>query len=48
MGRYIVRGEHPENPEKHSRVWKKEDVLKICAMDATKVMIKLSMHVIYV
>ncbi|XP_052622396.1 disease resistance protein Roq1-like [Lactuca sativa] len=36
MGRYIVRGEHPENPEKHSRVWKKEDVLKICAMDATK------------
>nr|KAJ0190366.1 hypothetical protein LSAT_V11C800409640 [Lactuca sativa] len=36
MGRYIVRGEHPENPEKHSRVWKKEDVLKIYAMDATK------------
>nr|KAJ0192962.1 hypothetical protein LSAT_V11C800410500 [Lactuca sativa] len=35
MGHYIVRGEHPENPEKHSRVWKKEDVLKICAMDVT-------------
>ncbi|XP_052622390.1 disease resistance protein Roq1-like [Lactuca sativa] len=36
MERYIVRGEHPENPEKHSRIWKEEDVLKICAMDATK------------
>ncbi|CAH1431545.1 unnamed protein product [Lactuca virosa] len=35
MAHYIVRGEHPKNPEKHSRVWKKEDVLKICAMDAT-------------
>ncbi|XP_023757850.1 disease resistance protein Roq1 [Lactuca sativa] len=37
MGHYIVRGEHPNNPEKHSRIWKKEDVLKICAMDATMV-----------
>ncbi|CAH1430101.1 unnamed protein product [Lactuca virosa] len=35
MARYIVRGEHPRNPEKHSRVWKKEDVPTICAMDAT-------------
>nr|KAJ0191973.1 hypothetical protein LSAT_V11C800409120 [Lactuca sativa] len=35
MGHHIVRGEHPKNPEKHSRVWKTEDVLKICAMDAT-------------
>ncbi|XP_023764586.1 disease resistance protein Roq1 isoform X1 [Lactuca sativa] len=35
MGHYIVRGKHPKNPEKHSRVWKVEDVLKICAMDAT-------------
>ncbi|XP_042753729.1 TMV resistance protein N isoform X2 [Lactuca sativa] len=34
MAHYIVRGEHPNNPEKHSRLWKKEDVLKICAMDA--------------
>ncbi|CAI9261178.1 unnamed protein product [Lactuca saligna] len=34
MAHYIVRGEHPNNPEKHSRIWKKEDVLKICAMDA--------------
>ncbi|CAH1431513.1 unnamed protein product [Lactuca virosa] len=36
MGHYIVRGKHPNNPEKHSRVWKKEDVLKICTMDSTK------------
>ncbi|KAL7590373.1 hypothetical protein Lser_V15G37489 [Lactuca serriola] len=34
MGHHIVRGEHPKNPEKHSRIWKKEDVLRICAMDA--------------
>ncbi|KAL7587812.1 hypothetical protein Lser_V15G37336 [Lactuca serriola] len=36
MAHYIVRGKHPKNPEKHSRVWKKEDLLKICVMDATK------------
>ncbi|XP_023752245.1 disease resistance protein Roq1 [Lactuca sativa] len=35
MGHHIVRGEHPNNPEKHSRVWKVEDVVKICSMDAT-------------
>ncbi|CAH1431622.1 unnamed protein product [Lactuca virosa] len=35
MGHHIIRGEHPNNPGKHSRVWKNEDVLKICAMDAT-------------
>ncbi|KAL7586431.1 hypothetical protein Lser_V15G37487 [Lactuca serriola] len=35
MGHYIVRGEHPKHPEKHSRIWKEEDVYKICAMDAT-------------
>ncbi|KAL7586430.1 hypothetical protein Lser_V15G37481 [Lactuca serriola] len=35
MGHHIVRGEHPNNPEKHTRVWKEEDVAKICAMDAT-------------
>ncbi|KAJ9554327.1 hypothetical protein OSB04_018372 [Centaurea solstitialis] len=34
MGHYIVRGENPENPELHSRVWQTKDVLKICAMDA--------------
>ncbi|KAL7588767.1 hypothetical protein Lser_V15G37383 [Lactuca serriola] len=37
LAHYIVRGEHPKNPEKHSRIWKKEDVLKIYAMDATMV-----------
>ncbi|KAL4592589.1 hypothetical protein LXL04_005589 [Taraxacum kok-saghyz] len=37
MGHYIVREKHPKNPEKHSRVWKKEDVRTILAMDeATK------------
>ncbi|KAI3750752.1 hypothetical protein L2E82_21546 [Cichorium intybus] len=35
MGHHIVRGEHPKNPEKHSRIWKREDLLTICAMDAT-------------
>ncbi|XP_023757844.1 TMV resistance protein N isoform X3 [Lactuca sativa] len=35
MGHHIVRGEHPSNPGKHSRIWKEEDVVKICAMDAT-------------
>ncbi|XP_023757830.1 TMV resistance protein N [Lactuca sativa] len=34
MAHYIVRREHPKNPEKHSRVWKVEDVLKICSVDA--------------
>ncbi|XP_023757836.1 disease resistance protein RUN1-like [Lactuca sativa] len=36
MGHYIVRGEHPNNPEKHTRVWKKEDVLKVFATNATE------------
>ncbi|KAI3516488.1 hypothetical protein L1887_15405 [Cichorium endivia] len=35
MGHHVARGEHPSNPERHSRVWKNEDILKICAMDAT-------------
>ncbi|KAL4592775.1 hypothetical protein LXL04_005780 [Taraxacum kok-saghyz] len=35
MGRYIVREEHPKNPEKHSRVWKTEDVQRILHMAAT-------------
>ncbi|PWA55184.1 toll/interleukin-1 receptor (TIR) domain-containing protein [Artemisia annua] len=33
MGHYIVSGEYPKNPEQYSRVWKEEDVRKICAMD---------------
>ncbi|KAL7587246.1 hypothetical protein Lser_V15G37373 [Lactuca serriola] len=35
LAHYIVRGKHPKNPEKHSRVWKEEDVAKICDMDGT-------------
>ncbi|KAJ9554597.1 hypothetical protein OSB04_018642 [Centaurea solstitialis] len=37
MGHYIVRGENHKNPELHSRVWKDKDVVRICAMDSTKV-----------
>ncbi|GJZ80175.1 Toll/interleukin-1 receptor domain-containing protein, partial [Tanacetum coccineum] len=35
MGHYIVRGEHPNNPEKHSRVWKHAEVRNMCFGDAT-------------
>ncbi|CAH1431615.1 unnamed protein product [Lactuca virosa] len=35
MAHHIVRGEHPGNPEKYSRVWKEEDVVNLCVMDAT-------------
>ncbi|XP_076902423.1 disease resistance protein Roq1-like [Bidens hawaiensis] len=35
MGHYIVRGEHPNNPEKHSRVWKDEDISNMCLGDTT-------------
>ncbi|GJT49391.1 Toll/interleukin-1 receptor domain-containing protein [Tanacetum coccineum] len=35
MGHYIVRGEHPNNPEKHSRVWKHAEVSNMCFGDAT-------------
>ncbi|KAL8241750.1 hypothetical protein R6Q59_012052 [Mikania micrantha] len=35
MGHYIVRVEHPKNPERHTRVWQIEDAENICAMDAT-------------
>ncbi|KAL4562806.1 hypothetical protein LXL04_026837 [Taraxacum kok-saghyz] len=35
MAHHIVRGEHRNDPEKHSRIWKKEDVETICAMGAT-------------
>ncbi|KAL7587241.1 hypothetical protein Lser_V15G37379 [Lactuca serriola] len=33
LAHYIVRGGHPNNPDKHSRIWKKEDALQICDMD---------------
>ncbi|MFS7950272.1 putative TIR domain, P-loop containing nucleoside triphosphate hydrolase [Helianthus anomalus] len=35
MGHFIVRGEHPNNPEKHSRVWKHEEIRNMCFGDAT-------------
>ncbi|XP_021991012.1 disease resistance protein RUN1-like [Helianthus annuus] len=35
MGHYIVRGEHPNNPEKHSRVWKDDEIRNMCHGDAT-------------
>ncbi|GKF64566.1 hypothetical protein Tco_0188014, partial [Tanacetum coccineum] len=35
MGHHIVRGEHPNNPEKHSRVWKYAEVRDMCFGDAT-------------
>ncbi|KAL4574931.1 hypothetical protein LXL04_021771 [Taraxacum kok-saghyz] len=37
MGHHIVKGEGNDgkNPEKQRRVWKEEDVVNICAMDAT-------------
>ncbi|XP_076896317.1 disease resistance protein Roq1-like [Bidens hawaiensis] len=41
MGHYIVRGEHPRNPEKHTRIWQVEDAQNICAMDATTVLHKI-------
>jgi len=45
MGHYVVREKHPVYPEKHSRVWKREDVRKMLAMDSTTVMVNLVFHV---
>ncbi|KAL9994339.1 putative TIR domain, P-loop containing nucleoside triphosphate hydrolase [Helianthus debilis subsp. tardiflorus] len=35
MGHYIVRVKHPNNPNKHSRIWKSEDINSMCLGDAT-------------
>ncbi|KAI3763075.1 hypothetical protein L1987_53525 [Smallanthus sonchifolius] len=35
MGHNIVRGEHPNNPEKHSRVWKDEEIKNMFHGDAS-------------
>ncbi|KAD4585148.1 hypothetical protein E3N88_22749 [Mikania micrantha] len=35
MGHYIVRGEHPKNPRKHSRVWKYKEIQEMCFDHAT-------------
>ncbi|KAM0024962.1 putative TIR domain, P-loop containing nucleoside triphosphate hydrolase [Helianthus debilis subsp. tardiflorus] len=40
MAHYIVRGEHPDHPEKHSRVWKKEDIEELCAIGPAAVLME--------
>uniref|UniRef100_A0A251U2E5 Putative toll/interleukin-1 receptor (TIR) domain-containing protein n=1 Tax=Helianthus annuus TaxID=4232 RepID=A0A251U2E5_HELAN len=37
MAHYIVRGEHPNHPEKQSRIWKREDIAYLCDMGADAV-----------
>ncbi|XP_021974360.2 TMV resistance protein N-like [Helianthus annuus] len=34
MAHYIVRGEHSKSPEKHSRIWKEEDIAYLYDMGA--------------
>ncbi|KAL8228023.1 hypothetical protein R6Q57_015607 [Mikania cordata] len=41
MAHYIVKAEHPNNPEKYSRVWTKDDFQRLCAMDATTELSKI-------
>ncbi|KAL9993766.1 putative P-loop containing nucleoside triphosphate hydrolase, leucine-rich repeat domain superfamily [Helianthus debilis subsp. tardiflorus] len=38
MGHYIVRHEHPNDPEKHSRVWKRDEIENMHLGDTTMVM----------
>ncbi|PWA83681.1 toll/interleukin-1 receptor (TIR) domain-containing protein [Artemisia annua] len=47
MGHYIVRGEHPNNPEKHSRVWKHEEIKNMCLGGTTMVKENDKTEVIY-
>nr|XP_043634754.1 disease resistance protein Roq1-like [Erigeron canadensis] len=35
MAHYIVKSEHPNNPEKHSRLWRLEDIKDMCSSNAT-------------
>ncbi|KAD4585081.1 hypothetical protein E3N88_22682 [Mikania micrantha] len=35
MGHYIVRGEYPNNPDKHSRIWKRKEIHNMLFEDAT-------------
>ncbi|XP_076884084.1 TMV resistance protein N-like [Bidens hawaiensis] len=30
MAHYIVKGEHPNSPEKHSRIWQERDIVEFC------------------
>ncbi|KAD2804078.1 hypothetical protein E3N88_37455 [Mikania micrantha] len=38
MAHYIVREEHPNHPEKRSRIWQARDIDEICAMGAETLM----------
>ncbi|KAI3730799.1 hypothetical protein L1987_61976 [Smallanthus sonchifolius] len=40
MAHYIVRGEHPSHPEKHSRIWQEKDIVEFCAMGAETLMLR--------
>ncbi|KAJ0896126.1 putative P-loop containing nucleoside triphosphate hydrolase [Helianthus annuus] len=45
MAHYIVRGEHPNNPEKHSRIWNWKDLEYLCDMGAAAPsMVKLTLQ----
>ncbi|XP_021976170.1 TMV resistance protein N-like [Helianthus annuus] len=45
MAHYIVRGAHPNHPEKHSRIWKREDIAYLCDIGADAVpMVKLTLQ----
>ncbi|KAJ0900116.1 putative P-loop containing nucleoside triphosphate hydrolase [Helianthus annuus] len=45
MAHYIVRGEHPKNPEKLSRILKKEDLAYLCDLGAdAPPMVKLTLQ----
>ncbi|KAL8252503.1 hypothetical protein R6Q59_036196, partial [Mikania micrantha] len=35
MAHYIVRGEDPKNPDKHSRIWKRKEIVNMRFEDAT-------------
>ncbi|XP_035832669.1 disease resistance protein RUN1-like, partial [Helianthus annuus] len=48
MAHYIVRGAHPNNPEKYSRIWKMEDIAYLCDMGADAVpMVKIIFAIKY-
>ncbi|XP_071699180.1 TMV resistance protein N-like [Rutidosis leptorrhynchoides] len=34
MGHYVVRNQHPKEPEKRSRVWKTNEILEMCYNDS--------------
>ncbi|KAI3796865.1 hypothetical protein L1987_39551 [Smallanthus sonchifolius] len=35
MAFYIVRGDHPNNPEEHSRIWQSKKINEMCSSNAT-------------